>query len=212
MCEQLCLATAVHKQCDNTEDTAHCVLVWFSQGLRRQSSASTSRESSTPSNNHEPHVHSRDPACVQQRREFASSGCQTVSHEKHVFVFVCFCWSPSTALYVHWRHIYAAQEITYSIFHCVVELWSVFLESMLESSTRESNLRIEDCRACANVLVVAYQAHCVFVFLHVHETELIDAHIGLSNSCILCSQNMWAIIGRFDWNRLPTAELERHDL
>ena len=44
---------------------------------------------------------------------------------------------------------------------------------------------------------------------HVHQIEVIDAHNGLSDSCILCSQQMLAFIGGFDWNRLPTAELER---
>ena len=35
---------------------------------------------------------------------------------------------------------------------------------------------------------------------------------GLTDSCILCSQNMLALIGSVDWNRLPTAEWERHYL
>ena len=28
----------------------------------------------------------------------------------------------------------------------------------------------------------------------------------------MCSHNMWALISLFGWDRLPTAELERHDL
>ena len=47
---------------------------------------------------------------------------------------------------------------------------------------------------------------------HFHAIKIIDAHFGLSGSCILCSQNMWAFIGSFDLNRLPTAEFERHYL
>ena len=50
------------------------------------------------------------------------------------------------------------------------------------------------------------------VFRHFHEIEIIDAHNGLSDSCILCSQAMPALICGFDWNRLPTAEWERHYL
>ena len=47
---------------------------------------------------------------------------------------------------------------------------------------------------------------------HVHETEITDAHIGLSDSCILCSQNLLVFICLFDWNRLPTKELELYYL
>ena len=43
-----------------------------------------------------------------------------------------------------------------------------------------------------------------------HEIEIIDTHMGLSDSFILCSRHMWAFIGSFDWNRFPAAELERH--
>ena len=52
----------------------------------------------------------------------------------------------------------------------------------------------------------------IVCFLHFHEIEIIDAHSGLSDSCILCTQKMLAFIGCFDWNRLPTAEWERHYL
>ena len=52
----------------------------------------------------------------------------------------------------------------------------------------------------------------IVCFQHFHEIEIIDAHNGLTDSCIVCSQNMLAFISRFDWNRLPTAELERHYL
>ena len=48
--------------------------------------------------------------------------------------------------------------------------------------------------------------------LHFHSIEIIDAHNGLTDSCILCSQKMLVFICSFDWNRLPIAELERHDL
>ena len=47
---------------------------------------------------------------------------------------------------------------------------------------------------------------------HVHETEIIDAHNGLGDSCTSRSQHMQALINSFDWKRLPAAELERHDL
>ena len=53
--------------------------------------------------------------------------------------------------------------------------------------------------------------HIVF-FLHLHETEIIDPQLGLSDCCILCSQHVSVFIGRFDWNRLPTAEMERQYL
>ena len=49
-------------------------------------------------------------------------------------------------------------------------------------------------------------------FQHFHEIEIIDAHSGLTDTFILCSQKMLAFIGSFDWNRLPAAELERHYL
>ena len=49
-------------------------------------------------------------------------------------------------------------------------------------------------------------------FQHSHEIEIIDAHNGLTDSCILCIQNMLAFIGSFVWNRLPTAELDCHYL
>ena len=52
----------------------------------------------------------------------------------------------------------------------------------------------------------------IVCFHHFHEIAIIDAHCGLTDSCILCSQNMLASIGSFDWNRLPTVELERHYL
>ena len=52
----------------------------------------------------------------------------------------------------------------------------------------------------------------IVCFLHFHEIEFIDAHNGLSDSCILCTQNILALIGFFDWNRLPIAEWERHYL
>ena len=52
----------------------------------------------------------------------------------------------------------------------------------------------------------------VVCFRNSHEIEIIDPHIGLSDSCILCSQNLLAFTGSFDWNRLPTAEVERDDL
>ena len=52
----------------------------------------------------------------------------------------------------------------------------------------------------------------IVCFHHFHGIEFIDAHSGLTNSCILCSQNMLALIGCFDWNRLPTAQWERHYL
>ena len=52
----------------------------------------------------------------------------------------------------------------------------------------------------------------IVCFHRFHEIEIIDAHNGLSHSCILCSLNLWAFTGRFDWNRLPTVELERHDI
>ena len=44
----------------------------------------------------------------------------------------------------------------------------------------------------------------------IHETKIRYAHSGLSDIRVLCSQNMWAFICKFDWNCLPTAELERH--
>ena len=52
----------------------------------------------------------------------------------------------------------------------------------------------------------------IVCFHNFHAIQIIDAHIGLSNSCILCSQDMWAFIISFDWNRLPAAESERHYL
>ena len=52
--------------------------------------------------------------------------------------------------------------------------------------------------------------HLVFV-QRFHETEITDAHSGLSDTCMLCSQNMYALIGRFDWNRPPIAKLEHHN-
>ena len=52
----------------------------------------------------------------------------------------------------------------------------------------------------------------IVCFWYVHQTEIIDAHIGFNVSCILCSPKMWAFICSFDWNRPATAELERHYL
>ena len=52
----------------------------------------------------------------------------------------------------------------------------------------------------------------VVCFQHVHEIEIIDTHNSLSDSCILCSRNMLALIGMFDRNRTPTAKLVRHYL
>ena len=52
----------------------------------------------------------------------------------------------------------------------------------------------------------------IVCFQHFNGIEIIDAHNGLTDSCILCSQHMLAFISSFDWNRLPTAELERHYL
>ena len=42
--------------------------------------------------------------------------------------------------------------------------------------------------------------------------HIVGVHHFQEIEIILCSQNMWAFIGRFDWNRLSTAELERHYL
>ena len=52
----------------------------------------------------------------------------------------------------------------------------------------------------------------IVCFLHFHEIEFIDAHSGLSDGCISCTRNMRAFIDFFYWNRLPTAEWDRHDL
>ena len=52
----------------------------------------------------------------------------------------------------------------------------------------------------------------ILCFQHFHATEVIDAHDGLSDICMLCNQKMWALISHFDWNRLPAAMLERHYL
>ena len=56
-----------------------------------------------------------------------------------------------------------------------------------------------------------YLKHIV-CFLHFHEIEIIDAHDGVNDRCILCTQLKPAFIGWFDWNRLPIAEWERHYL
>ena len=56
-----------------------------------------------------------------------------------------------------------------------------------------------------------HMTHIVF-FSHIHDTETLDVHSGLSDTGISCSQTMWAFISMFDSNSLPTAELERHYL
>ena len=59
----------------------------------------------------------------------------------------------------------------------------------------------------------SYYHRIIFVCFHYfYAIQIIEAHNCLSNSCILCSQNLWAFINRFDWNRLPAAEFERHYL
>ena len=52
----------------------------------------------------------------------------------------------------------------------------------------------------------------VLVCLQDHATQMRDAHNSLSDTSILCSRDLWALICRFDWNRLPIAEVGRHDL
>ena len=68
--------------------------------------------------------------------------------------------------------------------------------------------RFLDMRKCA---CVAHLKHivCFHIF---QQIEIIDAHNGLSDSCMLCSKQLCAFMGRFDWNRLPTTESERHHL
>ena len=51
-----------------------------------------------------------------------------------------------------------------------------------------------------------------FIFEQLYETQIRCAHSVSSDACIFSSQNRLAFITVFDWNRLPTAELERHDL
>ena len=69
-------------------------------------------------------------------------------------------------------------------------------------------LKILGMRKCA----FGEHLNHIVCFLYFHETEIIDAYSGLSDSCILCTRNTLAFIGCFDWNRLPTAEWERHYL
>ena len=82
---------------------------------------------------------------------------------------------------------------------------------MLKSFTGEWNAHAEGFWALANVPLVSISSTlCVCVCAHhVHETEIINAHNGLSDSCMLGSQNMLAFISCFDWNCFPIEELER---
>ena len=47
---------------------------------------------------------------------------------------------------------------------------------------------------------------------HIHETQIRCVHSSLSDTGILCSLNIWALISIFDWTCIPTAELDGHDL
>ena len=52
----------------------------------------------------------------------------------------------------------------------------------------------------------------ISIFEQINETQIRCVYDGLCDIGILCSQNIWAFICVFDWNRLPTAELDRHYL
>ena len=54
-----------------------------------------------------------------------------------------------------------------------------------------------------------HKTHMLLV-QHVHEIEVLDAHSGLSDIGIWCSQHMLAFISIFDRTRLHLEELERH--
>ena len=84
-------------------------------------------------------------------------------------------------------------------------------KTMLKSRITERHAHVEDFGACRNVLVVSI-ASTLWFSRHVHDTEIFDAHSGLSDIGILSNQHLWAFIRHVDWNRLPTAELECHYL
>ena len=46
----------------------------------------------------------------------------------------------------------------------------------------------------------------------IHELAIRCVYIGLSDFGVLCSQILSELIGIFDWNRLPIAELDRQYL
>ena len=46
----------------------------------------------------------------------------------------------------------------------------------------------------------------------IHDIQTRCVYIGFSDIGILCSRMLWEFVGICDWNRLPTAELDCHDL
>ena len=73
-CEQLCFATADQNYCNNAQDVDHCVLFNYRSvfaGSRHQTPRGTAAFRANTSS----HRHIMKTACVQQRREWASSDC-----------------------------------------------------------------------------------------------------------------------------------------
>ena len=63
-------------------------------------------------------------------------------------------------------------------------------------------------RKCASGEYIKYISICE----QVHKIQIRCVCKGLSDIGILCSQILWEFICISDWNRLPTAELDRHSL
>ena len=85
------------------------------------------------------------------------------------------------------------------------------LLSVRKSFTREWNGHVEDFWGMRKCCGGEHLNHICF-FVHVHEIETSEAYSGLSDNCILRSQNMLTSIASCDRNCLPTAELKRHYL
>ena len=63
-------------------------------------------------------------------------------------------------------------------------------------------------RKCA----CGYYTKRISISEQIHEIQIRSVYNGLSDIGILCSKHPLEFIGFFDWNRLPTAEFDRHYL
>ena len=101
--------------------------------------------------------------------------------------------------------------MAYSVFHCFVELWRAFIKSERKSLTREWNAHAEDFWTCANVPLVGISSilcvFCIFRKLNSSMHTMVWAPGAFCALRICC--RLYAL---FYWNRLPTAEWERHYL
>ena len=93
-----------------------------------------------------------------------------------------------------------------------IETMSADSWHMLWSFAREWHANVEVFWVCTNVFVVSIEARVCKTNKILGDTQIRLAHCGLSDASIFSSQHLWALISIFDWNRFPTAGLERHHL